>query len=136
MVSWKVNNKGYGDFGYVMDFSFGASTLSEVVCACKTYHKRTRIEDFVVHAGEPSPLVGRFVPDQMIVKDSSMWFSQTIPPLYCFPRYMMCTIICTSPWILILGKNGHGYLDTWKWILGYDQNPGTLDGVFRRPLVG
>ncbi|CAL9024283.1 unnamed protein product, partial [Prunus brigantina] len=58
------------------------------------------------------PRVGWLVPSHMVIEDSFVWFSQTIPTLDWFPRYMMCTIICTSPWILILGNSGHGYLDT------------------------
>ncbi|CAL2272288.1 unnamed protein product [Prunus armeniaca] len=60
-------------------------TLSRVVYAHKICHRLTSIEDFAVRASELSPPVGRLIPGHMVVEDSSMWFSQTIPVLDCFP---------------------------------------------------
>ncbi|CAL8992144.1 unnamed protein product, partial [Prunus brigantina] len=54
-----------------------------VVCAHRTCHRHTSIEDSDVRAGEPSPPLGRLVPSHMVVEDSSM--CQTIPRLDCFP---------------------------------------------------
>ncbi|PQP98543.1 hypothetical protein Pyn_28213 [Prunus yedoensis var. nudiflora] len=46
---------------------------------------RMSIEDSAMLVWEPSPPVGRLVPGHMVVDDSSVWFSQTIPVLDCFP---------------------------------------------------
>ncbi|PQQ21391.1 hypothetical protein Pyn_17978 [Prunus yedoensis var. nudiflora] len=47
---------------------------------------RTSIEHSAIRASEPSPPVGWLVPRHMVVKESSEWFSQTIPALDSFPR--------------------------------------------------
>ncbi|PQM35855.1 hypothetical protein Pyn_34469 [Prunus yedoensis var. nudiflora] len=82
---------------------------------------RMSIEDFAMLVWEPSPLVGRLVLGHMVVYDSSVWFSQTIPMLNCFP------------WVHDVHYHMYLPLDIDSWICW---NPCTIGGVFRRLLVG
>ncbi|KAI5316476.1 hypothetical protein L3X38_036183 [Prunus dulcis] len=95
--------------------------LVRLVCVRKTCHRCTSIEDSAVLDGEPSPPVGQLIPGHMVVEDSSVWFSQTIPswivPLLPPPP---------GTWIL-----GCGNSDMYIWIC---QNLGIFGGMFRRPL--
>ncbi|CAL9028867.1 unnamed protein product, partial [Prunus brigantina] len=59
--------------------------LAGLVCTGRTCHRRTSIEDSVVCAGELSSSWTTRSLATLSIEDSSMWTSQTMPRLDCFP---------------------------------------------------